>query len=151
MPQRDGVPGSATQRRQSPTGGRRSSSHPTCGRQASSPFGWCRGWPVDSWTSSCTAFTASTSRSSLPAWQPARGTSRATGTPSSRTSRVCGPATPTLGTTSSAPCQGHNPPPATAPAKDSAGLAVAQGLYPRLGPVGLGAGLDAGAGGSLLG
>ena len=53
-----------------------------------------------------TAFTACTWRSWLPAWQPATGTSRATGTPSSRTSRVRGPATRTLGTTSSAPCWG---------------------------------------------
>ena len=49
------------------------------------------------------------------------------------------------------PAGGHHPPPATAPAGDPAGLAVAPGLHPRLGPVGPGAGLDAGAGGSLLG
>ena len=41
----------------------------------------------------------------LPAWQLARETSRATGTPSSWTSRVRGPATPIPGTTSSAPCR----------------------------------------------
>ena len=49
------------------------------------------------------------------------------------------------------PARGRGPQPATAPAGDPAGLAVAPRLHPGLSQVGPGAGLDAGAGGSLLG
>ena len=52
---------------------------------------------------------ACTWRSSRLAWPPARGISRATATPSSRTSRARGPATPTRGTPSLAPYLAHQP------------------------------------------
>ena len=103
---RHGVPGSVTRRRPSPNWGRPTSGRPACGRGASSPSGWRRGWIGGSWTSSCTACTACTWRSSRPAWLRAAGTRRATGTPFSRTSRGRGPLTPTCGTISSAPFQG---------------------------------------------
>ena len=48
------------------------------------------------------------------------------------------------------PAGGNNPPPTTAPAGGPAILAVAPGLHPRLGSVGPGASLDAGAGGGFL-
>ena len=102
MPERHGAPGSATRRRRSPTWDRRTSGHPPCERRACSPSDWRRGWTGGSWTSSCTALTACTWRSSLPAWQPATETSRATETPSSQSSCVRSPTTPILGTTSSA-------------------------------------------------
>ena len=49
------------------------------------------------------------------------------------------------------PTRGHDPQLAAPPAGGPAGLAVAPGLLGGLGQVGQGAGLDAGAGGSLLG
>ena len=101
-----GIPGCVTQRRPSPGRGRRTSGRPACGGRASSPSGWRRGWSGNSWTSSCTACTACTLWSSPPAWLQAAGTRRATGSPCSRTSCGRGPATPSLGTTSSAPSRG---------------------------------------------
>ena len=69
--------GLATRQRQFPTWDRRTNGHPTYGKRASSPSD--KGWTEDSWTSSCTAFAACTWRSSLPAWQPTRETSRLNG------------------------------------------------------------------------
>ena len=88
-------PGSVTRGRPFPNWGRRTSGQPACGRRASSPSGWRRGWLGGSWMSFCTAYTACTWRSWRPAWLRAAGTTRATCTPCSRTFRVRGPATPT--------------------------------------------------------
>ena len=90
----------------SPTWAHRTGGPPACGERAFSPSGWHRGWTGTSSTSSCTAYMACTWRSSRLAWRPARGISRATATPSSRSSRARGPATPTRGTPSLAPYRG---------------------------------------------
>ena len=96
-----------------PLAERRSGGHPPPGtagpvavQRASFPSGWRRGWTGTFSTSSRNAYMACTLRSSLPAWQPARGTKRATGTPAFQTSRARGPAIPTPGTTSLASCRG---------------------------------------------
>ena len=49
------------------------------------------------------------------------------------------------------PPGGCGPQPPVSPVRGPAGLAVALGFYPRLGPVGTGASIDAGASGSFLG
>ena len=150
-PERHGVPGSMTRQRPSPSWGRRTTGPHALGRRAFSLCGWRKGLIGDASMSSCTACTASTWRSLRPAWRRATGTRRAAGTLYSRTSRVHSPATPTSGTTSSAPYQGTRLQPAMALTGGPTGLALAPGLRPQLGQVGQGAGLDAGVGRSLLG
>ena len=100
-----------TRRGPSPAWAHRTGGPPACGKRAFSPSGWRSGWTRTSPTSSSTACMACTWRSSRPEWRPARGISRATATPSSRSSRVRGPATPTPGMPSLAPYRG--PPSAT--------------------------------------
>ena len=105
-PGRRGSPGCATRRGLSPAWARRTAGLPACARRGFSPSVWRRGSIGTSSMSFCTACTACIWRSSRPGWRPARGISRATVTPSSRSGRVRGPAIPSPGTPSLAPSQG---------------------------------------------
>ena len=105
-PGRHGVRASVMWRRPSPTWGCLTCGRPACGGRACSPSGWRKGWIGSSWTRPSTACRGCTWPSLQPAWLLATGTRRTTGTPCSRTSRVRGPATPSLGTNSSAPVRG---------------------------------------------
>ena len=105
-PRGRGSPGCTTRRGLSRAWARRTIGPPACARRGFSPSGWRRGWTGTSSMSFCTACTACIWRSSRPGWQPAWRISRATATPSSRSSRVRGPAIPSPGTPSLAPYRG---------------------------------------------